>query len=79
MNQRLTGLKVTKAITGNNDKKLSPKTVYNLYISVASYFTWTSRLARRLPRQGPRFRQLRCDYPTINIWFSQGCLTNRKK
>src|SRR5512147_1434893 len=24
-------------------KKLSPKTVYNLYISVASFFTWASR------------------------------------
>ncbi|HMD83028.1 MAG TPA: hypothetical protein VKE92_17040 [Anaerolineales bacterium] len=29
--------------TSNNDKKLSPKTVYNLYISVASFFTWASR------------------------------------
>jgi len=31
-----------RRITGNNDKKLSPKTVYNLYISVASFFTWAS-------------------------------------
>lgn len=28
---------VPRRITGNNDKKLSPKTVYNLYISVASH------------------------------------------
>ena len=34
---------VPRRITGNNDKKLSPKTVYNLYISVASFFTWASR------------------------------------
>jgi integrase/recombinase XerD len=34
---------VPPRITGNNDKKLSPKTVYNLYISVASFFTWASR------------------------------------
>lgn len=34
---------VPRRITGNYDKKLSPKTVYNLYISVASFFTWASR------------------------------------
>jgi site-specific recombinase XerD len=34
---------IPRRITGNNDKKLSPKTVYNLYISVASFFTWASR------------------------------------
>jgi hypothetical protein len=34
---------VPRRITGNNDKKLSPKSVYNLYISVASFFTWASR------------------------------------
>jgi integrase len=34
---------VPRRITGNNDKKVSPKTVYNLYISVASFFTWASR------------------------------------
>ena len=34
---------VPRRITGNNDKKLSPKTVYNLYISVASFFTWASK------------------------------------
>src|SRR6266511_4552257 len=34
---------VPRRITGNNDKKLSPKTVYNLYISIASFFTWASR------------------------------------
>ena len=34
---------VPRRITGNNDKKLSPKTVYRVYISVASFFTWASR------------------------------------
>jgi len=34
---------VPRRITGNNTKKLSPKTAYNLYISVASFFTWASR------------------------------------
>jgi site-specific recombinase XerD len=34
---------VPRRITGHNYKKLSPKTVYNLYISVASFFTWASR------------------------------------
>jgi hypothetical protein len=29
---------VPRRITGDNDRKLSPKTVYNLYISVASFF-----------------------------------------
>ena len=73
MNQRVTGLKVTKAITGNNDKKLSPKTVYNLYIRVTSFFTWASRLEKRLLRQDPRFRQLRCDCPTINALSMDFC------
>lgn len=30
---------ILRRITGNNSKKLSPKTVYNLYIIVASFFT----------------------------------------
>ena len=34
---------VPRRITGNNSKKLAPKTVYNIYVSLASYFTWTSR------------------------------------
>ena len=34
---------VPRRITGNNTKKLAPKTVYNLYVSVASFFTWASR------------------------------------
>ena len=34
---------VPRRITGNNDKKLSPKTVYSLYISAASFFTWASQ------------------------------------
>jgi len=34
---------VPRRITGDNSRKLSPKTVYNIYVSLASYFTWMSR------------------------------------
>jgi len=34
---------VPRRITGNNSKKLAPKTVYNIYVSLASFFTWASR------------------------------------
>jgi integrase/recombinase XerD len=34
---------VPRRITGNNTKKLAPKTVYNIYVSLASFFTWASR------------------------------------
>jgi len=34
---------VPRRITGNNTRKLAPKTVYNLYVSVASFFSWASR------------------------------------
>lgn len=34
---------VPRRITGNNSRKLAPKTVYNIYISIASFFTWASR------------------------------------
>ena len=55
---------VPRRITGNNDKKLSPKTVYNLYISVASFFTWTSREFQiHNPVKGvPRPRVPECRY-----------------
>lgn len=29
-------------ITGGNSRKLIPKTIYNIYISLASFFTWVS-------------------------------------
>ncbi|HEU0291645.1 MAG TPA: hypothetical protein VFR47_02860, partial [Anaerolineales bacterium] len=31
---------VPRRITGNNTRKLAPKTVYNIYVSLASFFTW---------------------------------------
>jgi len=34
---------VPRRIAGNNAKKLAPKSVYNLYVSVSSFFTWASR------------------------------------
>ncbi len=34
---------VPRRIAGDNSKKLAPKTVYNLYVSLASFFTWASR------------------------------------
>jgi len=34
---------VPRRITGNNSRKLAPKTVYNIYVSLASFFTWASR------------------------------------
>jgi integrase/recombinase XerD len=34
---------VPRRITGGNSRKLTPKTIYNIYISVASFFTWASR------------------------------------
>ena len=34
---------VPRRITGNNTRKLTPKTVYNIYVSLASFFTWASR------------------------------------
>lgn len=34
---------VPRRIAGNNSKKLAPKSVYNLYVSVSSFFTWASR------------------------------------
>ena len=34
---------VPRRITGNNTRKLAPKTVYNIYVSLASFFTWASR------------------------------------
>ena len=34
---------VPRRITGGNSRKLTPKTIYNIYISLASFFTWASR------------------------------------
>jgi len=34
---------VPRRISRNNTKKLAPKSVYNLYVSVSSFFTWASR------------------------------------
>jgi integrase/recombinase XerD len=34
---------VPRRIMGNNSRKLAPKTVYNIYVSLASFFTWASR------------------------------------
>ena len=34
---------VPRRIAGDNSRKLAPKTVYNLYVSLASFFTWASR------------------------------------
>jgi integrase/recombinase XerD len=34
---------VPRRITGGNDKKLTPKTVYNIYVSISSFCTWMSR------------------------------------
>jgi len=34
---------VPRRITGNNSRKLAPKTVYNIYVSLASFFTWASQ------------------------------------
>lgn len=34
---------VPRRITGKNSRKLAPKTVYNIYVSLASFFTWASR------------------------------------
>ena len=34
---------VPRRITGGNFRKLAPKTVYNLYVSVVSFFTWATR------------------------------------
>jgi integrase/recombinase XerD len=34
---------VPRRITGGNSRKLAPKTVYNLYVSIASFFTWATR------------------------------------
>jgi integrase/recombinase XerD len=34
---------VPRRITGDNSRKLAPKTVYNIYVSLSSYFTWASR------------------------------------
>ncbi len=30
-------------LAGDNSRKLTPKTVYNIYISLASFYTWASR------------------------------------
>lgn len=34
---------VPRRITGGNERKLTPKTVYNIYISISSFFTWASK------------------------------------
>ena len=34
---------VPRRIAGDNSRKLAPKTVYNIYVSLASFFTWASR------------------------------------
>ena len=34
---------VPRRIAGDNSRKLTPKTVYNIYISLASFYTWASR------------------------------------
>jgi integrase/recombinase XerD len=34
---------VPRRITGGNDRKLNPKTVYNIYISLSSFFTWACK------------------------------------
>jgi len=34
---------VPRRIAGDNSNKLAPKTVYNIYVSLASFFTWASR------------------------------------
>ena len=34
---------VPRRITGGNSRKLTPKTIYNIYISLASFFNWASR------------------------------------
>jgi hypothetical protein len=39
---------VLRRITGNNDRKLSPKTVYNLYYNETSYYYETSVITTRL-------------------------------
>ena len=31
-----------RRITGNNDKKLSPKTIRNVWVTLASFFKWAS-------------------------------------
>ncbi|MDD1750143.1 MAG: hypothetical protein LUO89_09740 [Methanothrix sp.] len=38
-------------IAGDNSHKLTPKTIYNIYVSLALFFTWASReFTRALPR-----------------------------
>ncbi len=34
---------VPRRIAGDNSQKLTPKTIYNIYVSLASFFTWASR------------------------------------
>ncbi|MBN2385552.1 MAG: tyrosine-type recombinase/integrase [Anaerolineales bacterium] len=34
---------VPRHITGDNDRPLSDKTVYNFYVSISAFFTWASR------------------------------------
>ena len=33
---------VPRRIAGDNSKKLTPKTIYNIYVSFASFFTWAN-------------------------------------
>src|SRR5512138_3123580 len=34
---------VPRRLAGDNSQKLSPETVYNIYISLASFYAWASR------------------------------------
>jgi integrase/recombinase XerD len=34
---------VPRRISGDNSQKLTPKTIYNIYVSLASFFRWASR------------------------------------
>ena len=47
---------VPRRIAGDNSKKIAPKTLYNIYVSLASFLTWASNefnfanLMKNVPR-----------------------------
>ncbi len=83
---------VPRRIAGDNSQKLSPKTIYNIYVSLASFFRWASREFQmenpvkdgprpRVPQDPPvePFRKEEVEALIKACDFSQEAITDRRR
>ncbi len=83
---------VPRRSAGDNSQKLTPKTIYNIYVSLASFFTWASREFRlenpvkgvprpRVPADPPvePFKKVEVEALIKACDFSQEAVTDRRR